>query len=64
MLHTQLDRSRSARFLLKCAQQDVSCLTTDAIEGTMLNFDEARFVRIQSGAVALRERIETAVAQC
>nr|WIE90301.1 SIS domain-containing protein [Mesorhizobium sp. WSM4875] len=30
----------------------------------MLNFDEARFVRIQSGAVALRERIETAVAQC
>ncbi|PBB95990.1 SIS domain-containing protein [Mesorhizobium sp. WSM3862] len=30
----------------------------------MLNFDEARFVRIQSGAVALRERIETAVARC
>ncbi|RUV43594.1 MAG: SIS domain-containing protein [Mesorhizobium sp.] len=30
----------------------------------MLSFDEARFVRIQSGAVALRERIETAVAQC
>ncbi|PBB35439.1 SIS domain-containing protein [Mesorhizobium sp. WSM3868] len=30
----------------------------------MLNLDEARFVRIQSGAVALRERIETAVAQC
>ncbi|TPI09255.1 SIS domain-containing protein [Mesorhizobium sp. B4-1-3] len=30
----------------------------------MLNFDEARFVRIQSGAVALRERIEAVVAQC
>ncbi|MBZ9861698.1 SIS domain-containing protein [Mesorhizobium sp. CA12] len=30
----------------------------------MLNFDEARFMRIQSGAVALRERIEVVVAQC
>ncbi|TPI67788.1 SIS domain-containing protein [Mesorhizobium sp. B2-8-9] len=30
----------------------------------MLNFDEARFMRIQSGAVALRERIEAVVAQC
>ncbi|MBZ9841012.1 SIS domain-containing protein [Mesorhizobium sp. CA5] len=30
----------------------------------MLNFDEARFIRIQSGAVALRERIEAVVAQC
>ncbi|MDG4876956.1 SIS domain-containing protein [Mesorhizobium sp. WSM4935] len=30
----------------------------------MLNFDEARFVRIQSGAVALRERIDAVVAQC
>ncbi|RWL83496.1 MAG: SIS domain-containing protein [Mesorhizobium sp.] len=30
----------------------------------MLNFDEARFVRIQAGAVALRERIEAVVAQC
>ncbi|MER9331249.1 SIS domain-containing protein [Mesorhizobium sp. M0488] len=30
----------------------------------MLNFDEARFLRIQSGAVALREGIDAAVAQC
>lgn len=30
----------------------------------MLNFDEARFVRIQSGAVALRERIDAVMAQC
>ncbi|MDQ1620915.1 MAG: fructoselysine-6-phosphate deglycase [Actinomycetota bacterium] len=30
----------------------------------MLNFDEARFVRIQSGAVSLAERLDQTIAEC
>ncbi|MBY5413220.1 SIS domain-containing protein, partial [Rhizobium leguminosarum] len=30
----------------------------------MLNFDEQRFLRIQSGAVALRERLDRVIADC
>ncbi|MDP9588328.1 UNVERIFIED_ORG: fructoselysine-6-phosphate deglycase [Shinella zoogloeoides] len=30
----------------------------------MLNFDEQRFLRIQAGAVALRQRLETVIAGC
>jgi fructoselysine-6-phosphate deglycase len=30
----------------------------------MLNFDEQRFIRIQSGAVALRERLDRVIADC
>ena len=30
----------------------------------MMNFDEARFLRIQTGAVAQAEAIDTAVAEC
>ncbi len=30
----------------------------------MLNFDEHRFLKIQSGAVALRQRLDTVISQC
>ena len=30
----------------------------------MLNFDDQRFLRIQSGAVALRQRLDRVIADC
>ncbi len=56
---------RNGREIEDCSSETASAIPSlDPDEMLMLNFDEQRFIRIQSGALALADRIDEVIGEC